>query len=1017
MVRSDARTAWWCAVQCAVALALLLVVARPAAAQYFGQNKVQYDTFDFRVLQTPHFDIYYYPSEADAAAIVGRMAERWYARLSTLLTHELRGRQTVVLYGSHPEFEQTNVVEGLIDEATGGVTEGLRRRVVLPLAASLGETDHVLGHELVHAFQYDILGDYAGPAPLWFIEGMAEYLSLGPRYPQTGMWLRDAAIEDRLPDIDDLDNPRYFPYRFGHAFWAYIGGRWGDAMVGTILHRLAIGSAGEGIGATPITVIEAATGEKADALSHEWQQAIRSLYDVGPRGGEAPPPPPGTVVIGERTGGGSLNVGPALSPDGTRIAFLSERNRLAVNLYVADAATGHIIRRLTQSAVDPHFQSLQFLASAGAWSPDGQRLAVATVRSGRPVLAIFNVDSGDITQEIRLDERGEIFQPAWSPDGRHIAFAAQIGGLTDLYMYDLDSGRRQQLTHDPFADLQPAWSPDSRHLAFVTDRFTSHLDTLDFGAFTIAQMDIETGAITRLETGTSGNALDPQWTPDGASLLFLSDATGRPEMYRLDVARGTSERLTNETTGVAGITPLSPAISVAASSGRAALSVFRDSGYEIQFLDAAHAPAIPGRTSIDYAQLPPPRTASTVTAALDAPQTGLPATRTFPTTKPPSRLSLIDVGQDVGLSSSSTFGTYVAGGVSFLFSDELGNHLLSTALDVNGGVKDVAAQAAYVNRKSRWNWGIAGGRVPLLSGFVQAGTRTINGVPFFVEQTELDRQTFTEINGSLAYPFSRASRVEFSAGAQHIGFDSELRTETFDPFSGVLIDRTTTDLNSAPGLRLGQIGAAFVRDTASFGATGPILGNRVRFEVQPTFGDLTMTEVTFDYRRYIMPVTPVTLAARVLHVGRYGRGGEDLRLFPLFLGYPSLVRGYDADSFEASECTPQPDGSCPEFDRLLGSRLLVVNLEARAPVVGLFKGELDYGVIPVDLVGFFDSGVAWTRDHTPSFAGGSRDWVSSAGVGIRVNALGYVIAEFDAAHPIDRRGRGWMFVFNLRPGF
>jgi hypothetical protein len=764
-------------------------------------------------------------------------------------------------------------------------------------------------------------------------------------------------------------------------------------------------------------VIEAATGEKQDALSREWQQSIRSLYDVGPRGGKTPPPPPGTIVIGERTGGGTLNVGPALSPDGSRIAFLSERDRLAVNLYIADASTGRVIRRLTRSAVDPHFQSLQFLASAGAWSPDSRRLAVATVRAGRPVLAIFDADSGDVTQEIRLDERGEIFQPTWSPDGRHLAFAAQIGGLTDLFVYDLDTNRRQRLTHDAFADLQPAWSPDSRRLAFVTDRFTSHLDTLDFGAFSLAEMDVTTGAIAHLETGTTGNALDPQWDPDGASLLFLSDATGRPEVYRLDVARGSSERLTDETTGVAGITPLSPAISVAASSGRAAMSVFRDSGYEIQFFDAVHAQAVTGRSSVDYAALPPPRTTSDVIAALDAPQTGLPAERTFPTTAPASRLSLVDVGQDVGMASSSTFGTYVAGGVSFLFSDELGNHLLSTGVDVNGGVKDVAAQAAYVNRRSRWNWGISGGRVPLLSGFVQAGTTTVDGVPYYVEQTELDRQTFTELSANVAYPFSRATRVEFSAGAEHIGFNSELRTDTYDPFTGVLLDRTTTDLGSSPGLRLGQVGAALVRDTASFGATGPILGNRVRFEVQPTFGDLTMTEVTLDYRRYEMPVRPVTLAARVLHIGRYGSGGEDARLYPLFLGYPSLVRGYDAGSFEAGECTPAPDGSCAEFDRLLGSRLLVVNLEARAPVVGLFKGELDYGVIPVDLIGFFDTGVAWTRDTTPSFAGGSRDWVSSVGAGLRVNAFGYVVAELDAAHPLNRRGRGWMFVFNLRPGF
>jgi hemolysin activation/secretion protein len=83
----------------------------------------------------------------------------------------------------------------------------------------------------------------------------------------------------------------------------------------------------------------------------------------------------------------------------------------------------------------------------------------------------------------------------------------------------------------------------------------------------------------------------------------------------------------------------------------------------------------------------------------------------------------------------------------------------------------------------------------------------------------------------------------------------------------------------------------------------------------------------------------------------------------------------------------------------------------------LFTGKLSYGVLPVELFGFFDAGVAWTRDIDPSFSGGSRDWVSSTGAGVRVNALGYLIAEFNAIRPLNRPGKGWMFGFNLRPGF
>src|SRR5580765_7982972 len=124
---------------------LALAIAQPAAAQYFGQNKVQYEKLDFKVLKTQHFDIYFYDEEKDAATIAGRLAERWYARLSEVLHHDMTGRQPLVLFASHPHFAQTNVVEGQIDESTGGVTEGLERRIALPLGATLADTDHVIG--------------------------------------------------------------------------------------------------------------------------------------------------------------------------------------------------------------------------------------------------------------------------------------------------------------------------------------------------------------------------------------------------------------------------------------------------------------------------------------------------------------------------------------------------------------------------------------------------------------------------------------------------------------------------------------------------------------------------------------------------------------------------------------------------------------------------------------------------------------------------------------------------------
>jgi dipeptidyl aminopeptidase/acylaminoacyl peptidase len=870
----------------------------------------------------------------------------------------------------------------------------------------------VLGHELVHAFQYDILGANIGRAPLWFIEGMAEYLSIGPRSPQTAMWLRDAALEGRLPRIRDLYDPRYFPYRFGHALWAYIGGRFGDAAVGATLRRLAP----EVGGLDEIQALEVTSSLDDEELSAGWHAAIHALYGITPRDrdqartalAELP-----KAILAERQGDGSVNIGPSLSPDGSRIAFLSERSRLSIEVYVADSTTGEDLRRLTSTAVDSHFESLQFLSSSGSWAPDNRRLALASVQKGRGAIVIFDTSNGDVLNTVPFEERGEVFQPSWSPDGSSIAFVGQVGGFTDLFLHSLADGTTRRLTTDAFADLQPAWSPDGRELLFITDRYTSRLDTLAFGPMSVAVMNVASGEMTSIPTGAVGLTSSPQWSSDGASIVFLSDRSGRPDVYRVPRAGGEPVALTAIPTGVSGITPLSPALSVARTGNKTAYSVFRDGGYEIRLLEETPGTSADPKRP-DLALLPPAdRVTSVVAQQLDRPAAGLPAATTFETTPYRPGLSLVGVGQSLGASTGGEFGTYVSGGISMLFSDVLGNHLVPVSVGVEGGVKDFAGQASYVNRTSRWNWGVFGSHIPLRSGYVEAGLDVVDGVPVYVERTELLRETSTQLGALVAYPFSRSTRLEVSGSVRRIGFGRERQTLGFDPVTGEFLFEDTEDLAGFPALRLAATALALVGDRTAFGPVGPVAGQRYRFEVAPTFGDLRMTMASVDFRRYAMPVRPLTLAFRALHVGRYGAGGEDSRLVPLFLGYSTLVRGYDPGSFESSECTIAADGSCPEFDRLSGSRLLVVGGEARMPIGGFFTGNLDYGPIPTEVFGFYDAGVAWNRANKPQFLDGTRQWVTSVGVGARVNVFGYAVAEFNLARALDRVGRGWQFVFNL----
>jgi hypothetical protein len=1010
----------------ALAFCAICSLGATASAQYFGGNKVQYRTFDFQILKTEHFDIYFYPSEKSGVDVAARFAERWHSRLQRLLQHELSGRQPLILYGSHVEFEQTNVIGGEIGEGTGGVTEGLRRRIVLPLAGPLADTDHVIGHELVHAYQYDMTKtpesapgeNGAERLPLWFIEGMAEYLSIGPVDPNTAMWLRDAARQEKLPTIKDLDNPKYFPYRWGQALWAYIGGRWGDEVIGQMLTT----ASRRGIEEAFKDVLGVSTKE----VSTDWQAAIRNAYEPILRSGSGET---GTLIVEGKEFGADLNVGPAISPDGRWIAFLSTRSFFSVDLFVADAATGKVVRRLTSQATNPHFSSVQFIQSTGAWDSASQHIAVATVTAGRAALAIFDAQTGGTTREIPIPDVDEIMYPTWAPDGHAICFTGMHQGITDLFVYDLQANRLRQLTKDVFADLQPAWSPDGRRIAFSTDRFSTDLTTLAFGPYTLATIDPDGGNVQQIATPAEGKHINPQWSPDGRSIYFLSDRDGIPNVYRTSIdgdAAAETTQITHVTTGISGITSLSQAMSVASKAGTIAFSVYQDSKYDIRTTaaDVRGTPLPPA--SVTAATLAPlERKSSDVAAALAAPQLGLPEPTTYEVAPYKTRLSLQGVSQPVVGVGVSRFGTSFGGGIALTFGDQLGNHLLATAFQINTGIngstsaKDIGAQVAYLNMARRWNWGLVGGQIPYLSsGFQSTVGRLSNGDLVQSDQLFVFRQTERNLSGVVSYPFDRARRLEFQGGVSNISFDQIVTTTTFSLNTGAVYEDTTQTTPIAQTLNLGTSSAAYVFDASVFGATSPVQGQRYRFEASPTFGTINFTGLLADYRRYFMPAPFYTLAVRLMHYGRYGSGSQDTRISPLYVGYPWLVRGYDVNSIGAEECVPTPTGSCELIDRLLGSRMLVGNVEFRFPLLRPFgaSGNM-YGPLPVEVAFFADAGSAWNQGERPSFNGGPHSAVSSAGVALRVNLLGFAVGEFDVAHAFQRPGHGWIFGFNLMPGW
>ncbi len=977
-------------------------VSRPVSAQYFGRNKVNYQTFNFRTIKTPHFDVLYYPYEQAAAEDGGRMAERWYARLSPFMRHTFQ-RKTIVFFSDQSDFQQNNITD-IESEGTGGVTESFRQRVIMPFTGVYADNNHVLGHELVHVFQYDIANATPGAQqglntlPLWLIEGMAEYLSLGRSDVNTAMWLRDAARRNDVPTIKQLTNdPRYFPYRYGQALWAYVGGRYGDQAVVDV-YRAALRYGFEG-------AIRRTLDVSTDQLSKDWKASITGAY-LPLMAGRTPPDGTAKPVIFQRTKrGGEYNIGPTVSPDGRTVAFYSSRGLFSIEIYLADAATGKITAQLGSLNSPRHFDALSFVNSAGTWSPDGSKFAYVVYREGNQVIQVYDVARRRTERTLKTPGIGAALDPSWSPDGRTIAFVGQVGGISDLYTYDLASDQVTRLTNDRYAQLQPAWSPDGRSLAFVTDQGPgTDFDRMTFAPTRIGLFDLTTRQLRVLDGFPGARHINPQFSPDGASLYYVADPDGFSDLYRQDVASGQRYRLTRSATGVAGITNLSPAISVARQTGRVLFSVFDRGGYDIVRLEASEAQGTPvnatnaapavaasgsatgGTTNalvtastaatapnnaISAAAsdttaagvaaataagaggvLPPatPGRSSTIEGYLADSRGGLPRSdTTFTTTKLVPKITLDYIAPPtVGVGYNSYFGTGVSGGVAAFFSDQLGNQNVAAVVQAQGQLADIGGQVQYINTKYRWNYGGGIGHVPIPFGTAYL-TQDASGNLNYNQLIGRITQDF--VYGLTQYPLNAEQRFEFTGGVTRQTVSARNYITQFDPTGSVAIGQSNERATGlSPAYNFIQLSAGFVGDYSVFGLTSPVAGGRYRLEVAPSFGDLHFTQITADYRRYLY-FRPVTFAVRGLHIGRYGgnsNAGTNLdslfagyQLFsptqPYYIGLPTLLRGYDllSSSNFANECpqTATAYSQCPAITRLFGNRIAVASAEFRIPIL------------------------------------------------------------------------------------
>lgn len=1011
-------------------IALALFTAVSLQAQYFGRNKPRYEQIEYRVHQTPHFEIYHYLDNDTLLHALAEQSERWYRIHQAVLKDTIVERNPLIFYNDHPDFQQTNTISGDIGVGTGGVTEAFKNRVILPLAMSNQQTHHVLGHELVHAFQYNMIlkGDSTSlnnlsNLPLWMVEGLAEYMSIGSVDAQTAMWMRDAVLNDDVPTLKKLNNPQYFPYRYGHTFWVFVTGLKGDE----IIEPLFMATAKYGFEQACKMVM----GMSSENLSELWVTLIKKHF--GGALGDKKERTIGKALINDKNAG-RMNISPVLSPNGQFVIFLSEKNLFTTDLFLADARTGKIIRRVASTLKDGHIDDFSYIESSGTWSPDSKQFAFVGVSQGGNILIIKEVQTGKTILETPLEGVPAFTNPAWSPDGKTIALTGLANGQVDIFTYNIKSKKVTQLTNNRYSEMHPAWSEDGSFLAFATDELSMNRGkTNGKWTFNLATLNIADNRVNHIDIFPGADNLNP--IPDTANnIIFLSDRDGFRNIYQYEPTTGKVYQLTDLLTGVSGITSYSPAISLARRNNRIAYTHYLKNGYNIyraRLDEFLYKEVDPKAVDMSPAHLPRVNRQATalVDANLDIPlQPGeLPADQIKEQPyKSKFKLDYVGGGGGIGIGTSNAFGTTsgVAGGVDLLFSDIMGNHQFFSSLSLNGEISDIGGTVAYINRKKRINWGGYISHTPYRSlslDNIEFDYPLPVGDDLFLRTDRYEFSVYRLFEDQLGffaqYPFSTTTRVEVGASGSIYSNQLTKLVNYYDDF-GNLIKQDRTKLDAPPSLNLVTAEAALVGDNSFFGMTAPLQGQRYRLGLEQYFGDFNFTALTADYRIYRF-YKPVAFAFRAMHYGRYGAGSTELN--PLFVGNPWFIRGYNSNT--ALDLFLQNDYV---FDQLVGSKLLVANFEVRIPFTGPKRLALiKSNVLLTDLNFFVDGGVTWFdydqfSIDEPQFNGEFTVYpvqpVFSAGASLRINLFGALILEPYYAIPLQKNTKG-TFGLNLIPGW
>jgi len=490
---------------------------------YFGRNKVQYTDFDWQILKTEHFEIFFYPEMRHIAEIGAKFAEESYSVLKVKFNLNVQRKIPLVFYSTHQHFEQTNIIPSFIPEGVGGFFEFMKGRVVIPFMGSIGDFRHVIRHELVHVFMHSkitrVLKDHRMPLerypPLWFVEGLAEHWS-AEWDDKAEMILRDAVLQDYIVGLDNIEqiSGTFAMYKVGQHVLKFISDRYGEEKILLFLENLWKAKSFE-------EVFRITVGMDYEEFDNIYVYDLKKKYFPLLSTMDQPGATSKTIQAE------GYNSKPVIYKRGdTAEAVFAGNHTGYTSIYRKELSKNEPLKLLVQGEKSGEFEAFHLFSSKISINKDGL-LAFVTKSGENDVLYTFDMQSEKIERSFKDKNLVMISSPSWSRDGKRIVFTGvEKGGFSDLYILEYGSAKLTRLTNDLYDDRDAVFSPAGDRLVFSSDRSSTK-------AYNLFLYDFTSGDISYLTFGEE-NYYSPNWTEDGGRIFFTSDLDGVLNVWAID---------------------------------------------------------------------------------------------------------------------------------------------------------------------------------------------------------------------------------------------------------------------------------------------------------------------------------------------------------------------------------------------------------------------------------------------------------------------------------------------------